>query len=111
PANHFHTGVLIGNIRQHLMELEQRALEVTLSGRPVFAEQVRKLRLNNQMGLRAFCKSAKVDAAHWSRIERQLAAPPTDKETLERIGQTLQLNPISLPMRNLVAAAENWRPP
>lgn len=56
-----------------------------------FGEFVRNLRIEKNLTLREFCRSAKFDPSNWSRIERGLAPPPKSKIVLQGIADILNV--------------------
>ena len=44
-----------------------------------FGDILTDLRVNAGFSLRAFCKEMGLDAGNWSRIEREVAKPPTEE--------------------------------
>lgn len=53
-----------------------------------FGEIIRERRSHFKYGLREFCKSMGFDAGNWSRVERNLLAPP-ENEVIEKICSVL----------------------
>jgi transcriptional regulator with XRE-family HTH domain len=54
-----------------------------------FGEHVRRRRKEMRLGLREFCLQLGFDASNWSKIERGIAPPPGERETLDRIAEAL----------------------
>lgn len=54
-----------------------------------FAEFVRDARLNAGYTLRNFCKEIGEDPSNWSKVERELLKPPSDRDKLELIALVL----------------------
>lgn len=57
-----------------------------------FHQFVKEKRMEKQITLREFCRSAEVDPSNWSKIERGLAEAPKSKEFIDRIAAVLALN-------------------
>ena len=57
-----------------------------------FGEYIRNLRIENNLTLREFCKSAKLDPSNWSKIERGIAPPPKSKIILHGIAEILHID-------------------
>ena len=58
----------------------------------MFSEFIRQERLNKDLSLRNFCKSINEDPSNWSKIERGLMIPPTDKKKLDLIANVLEID-------------------
>ncbi len=56
-----------------------------------FGQYVRRCRLRKAITLREFCRIMKWDASNWSKIERDVLAPPRSRVILRRIAETLGL--------------------
>jgi transcriptional regulator with XRE-family HTH domain len=48
----------------------------------MFGTFVKELRARQRLGLREFCLEHGHDPSNWSKIEREVLAPPRDEETL-----------------------------
>jgi len=48
-----------------------------------FGEYIKDLRVEKEITLREFCKTAGLDPSNWSKIERGIHTPPKSKEVLE----------------------------
>lgn len=57
-----------------------------------FHQFVQEKRMQKDVTLREFCRSAELDPSNWSKVERGIADPPKSKEILNRIAKTLKLN-------------------
>ncbi len=57
-----------------------------------FGVALRDARARAMLGLREFCREAELDPALVSRIERGLAPPPTDSQTLRQFAKGLGLS-------------------
>ena len=57
-----------------------------------FADFVRDARLNAGYTLRNFCKEISEDPSNWSKVERKLLKPPTDKDKLDLIAIVLDFD-------------------
>ncbi len=55
----------------------------------MFGEYVKSIRSERRLGLREFCINAQCDASNWSKVEREVLAPPQDVETLRRVAGAL----------------------
>jgi len=55
----------------------------------MFGTFIKDLRLKNELGLREFCIKAKVDPSYWSKVEREVIAPPQAEEKLKEIAKIL----------------------
>ena len=51
-------------------------------GSKKFGNEIKRLRLKNQMKLREFCRQVKISPTYVSRIERGLDPPPADEKIL-----------------------------
>ena len=54
-----------------------------------FGEYLRKIRTERRITLRSFCEQAGFDPANYSKIERGMLPPPTEKSRLESIIKAL----------------------
>jgi len=54
-----------------------------------FNEFVKKMRIENQVSLREFCRKTDLDPSNWSKIERGILLPPKDPEILAKIADCL----------------------
>ena len=70
----------------------------------MFGNEVKDLRISKGVSLREFCKATGEDPSNWSKIERELMAPPTDHARLERIALVVGIPPNSV--RDFIAKAE-----
>jgi len=61
----------------------------------MFGEFIRKLRIEQGISLREFCRQLNMDASNWSKIERGMMAPPQDDEKLNQIAEILNIEPAS----------------
>lgn len=57
-----------------------------------FHQFVKEKRMERELSLRQFCKSAALDPSNWSKIERGLAKQGQSPEILSRISTVLELN-------------------
>ena len=57
----------------------------------MFGKFVRELRMKGRVGLREFCKRTGMDPSNWSKVEREVLAPPQDEKTLKRVAIVLGL--------------------
>jgi transcriptional regulator with XRE-family HTH domain len=48
----------------------------------MFGKFIKELRAKDRVGLREFCLQHGHDPSNWSKIEREVLAPPRDEETL-----------------------------
>lgn len=55
----------------------------------MFGTYIKEKRLARGLTLREFCRQLEEDASNWSKIEREIMAPPKDKNKLERIANVL----------------------
>jgi transcriptional regulator with XRE-family HTH domain len=55
----------------------------------MFGGYVKEVRLNRRLSLREFCRQLGEDASNWSKVEREIMAPPQDRLKLERIADIL----------------------
>jgi transcriptional regulator with XRE-family HTH domain len=58
----------------------------------MFGTFIRDLRLKKELGLREFCIKAEVDPSYWSKVEREVIAPPQSKEKLREIAKILSIS-------------------
>jgi len=56
-----------------------------------FGRNIKGLRLGKRLSLREFSRQINMDASNWSKIEREVKAPPQDEEKLKKIAQVLSL--------------------
>ena len=56
-----------------------------------FGEFVKKLRIENSLTLREFCRIANLDPSNWSKIERGIFPPPKGKQVLQGIAELLNI--------------------
>jgi len=70
----------------------------------MFGNEVKDLRISKGISLREFCKATGEDPSNWSKIERELMAPPTDHDRLERIALVVGIPPNSI--QDFIAKAE-----
>src|SRR6266436_4907722 len=61
----------------------------------MFGELVKQIREQRRLGLREFCLENGYDPSNWSKIEREVLAPPRDEETLRTWAKQLGLKPSS----------------
>ena len=57
-----------------------------------FGEKIRTLRADSGISLREFCVKMGVDPGNWSRIERDLANPPTDQKFFNKLQKILKFS-------------------
>jgi len=57
----------------------------------MFGTFVKELRARQRLGLREFCLKHGHDPSNWSKIERQVLAPPRDEATLRTWAKQLDL--------------------
>ncbi len=58
-----------------------------------FGQTVKQLRIVQKKTLRQFCLEHGHDPSNWSKIERDVSAPPRDIKTMERWAKQLGLKP------------------
>lgn len=56
-----------------------------------FSEQLHSLRIKKELSLREVCKLVNYDSSNWSKIERGLISPPTEKKVLTKWAMILGL--------------------
>jgi transcriptional regulator with XRE-family HTH domain len=54
---------------------------------------IKDVRIKKEISLREFCRKTMQDPSNWSKIERGQIHPPRSKEILEKIAETLTLEP------------------
>ncbi len=59
----------------------------------MFGTFIKELRARKRLGLREFCLEHGHDPSNWSKIEREVASPPRDDETLRKWAKQLGLKP------------------
>lgn len=59
----------------------------------MFGIFIKELRARQHLGLREFCQQHGHDPSNWSKIEREVLAPPRDEETLRTWAKQLGLKP------------------
>lgn len=57
-----------------------------------FHQFIKEKRMEKQITLREFCRSAEVDPSNWSKIERGLSEAPKSKDFINRIATVLELD-------------------
>ena len=57
----------------------------------MFGEFIKELRARQRLGLREFCLEHGHDPSNWSKIEREVLAPPRDEDTLRTWAKQLGL--------------------
>lgn len=58
-----------------------------------FGQFVRSLRGSKRLSLRDVCRVTGYDPSNWSKVERDLLAPPADETTLNVWAKALQIKP------------------
>lgn len=56
-----------------------------------FGKTLKKLRIKQNLSLREICRKTDYDASNWSKIERGIIAPPSDKKVLASWAKALGL--------------------
>ena len=56
-----------------------------------FGNLLNELRVKKQLSLREICKLTNYDSSNWSKIERGVLSPPSDKMVLTKWAKTLGL--------------------
>ena len=59
----------------------------------MFGTFIKELRARHRLGLREFCLEHGHDPSNWSKIEREVASPPRDEETLRKWAKQLGIKP------------------
>lgn len=59
----------------------------------LFGSYFKELRAKKRLGLRDFCREVEYDPSNWSKIERGLAKPPNNPETLGKWARAVGLKP------------------
>src|SRR6266853_6635691 len=59
----------------------------------MFGEFIKQIRERQRLGLREFCLENGYDPSYWSKIEREVLAPPRDEDTLRTWAKQLGLKP------------------
>ncbi|MCX7723231.1 MAG: helix-turn-helix domain-containing protein [Verrucomicrobiae bacterium] len=57
----------------------------------MFGKFIKELRTRQRLGLREFCLKHGHDPSNWSKIEREVLAPPRDEQTLRTWAKQLGL--------------------
>ena len=57
----------------------------------MFGEFIKSLRIERDIGLREFCRRLSIDASNWSKVEREVLAPPQDIDKLDQIAEVLNI--------------------
>jgi transcriptional regulator with XRE-family HTH domain len=57
----------------------------------MFGQFIKQIRERQRLGLREFCLKYGHDPSNWSKIEREVLAPPRDEETLRTWAKQLGL--------------------
>jgi transcriptional regulator with XRE-family HTH domain len=63
----------------------------TKGGHMTFGEFVKTKRIENDLGLREFCKQVQLDPSNWSKVERGLLPLTCDRPKLEEMARILKL--------------------
>jgi len=58
----------------------------------LFGQLVKNRRAHLELGLREFCEELGYDPSNWSKIERALFPPPSDRKLLERVATVLGMD-------------------
>jgi transcriptional regulator with XRE-family HTH domain len=58
----------------------------------MFHQTIKQLRIQHRLTLRDFCSQAGLDPSHWSKVERRVAPPPSNKRLLDRISDLFSLD-------------------
>ncbi len=79
----------------------------------MFGEFVKQIRERQRLGLREFCIENGYDPSNWSKIEREVLAPPRDEGTLREWAKALNLKQGSADWLNFFdyAAVDSGRIP
>ncbi|MFC1485900.1 helix-turn-helix domain-containing protein [Candidatus Latescibacterota bacterium] len=79
----------------------------------MFGRFVKECRLKADLSLREFCRMTGEDASNWSKVERELLAPPTNVKKLRTIAQALNIKQDSEEWNNFIdySALDNGRIP
>jgi transcriptional regulator with XRE-family HTH domain len=56
-----------------------------------FGEFVQKIRLQNRITLREFCRQTGIDPSNWSKMERGVLQPPKSQNVLNEIAKVLKI--------------------
>jgi transcriptional regulator with XRE-family HTH domain len=56
-----------------------------------FGKTLKALRAKNEMSIREVCQLIGYDPSNWSKIERGLIPPPSDRKTLTQWGKALKV--------------------
>src|SRR5258707_11572492 len=75
--------------------LRVRGIYITTTVNDMFGKFIKELRARQRLGLREFCQQHGHDPSNWSKIEREVLAPPRDEETLRTWAKQLGLKPTS----------------
>ncbi|MBI5071989.1 helix-turn-helix transcriptional regulator [Candidatus Falkowbacteria bacterium] len=70
-----------------------------------FGELLKYLRMKKNFSLRDICKKINYDPSNWSKIERGLISPPSDKETLSQWAKVLLIKNGSAEYYNFIDLA------
>ncbi len=57
-----------------------------------FGENLKNLRINRGLTLREMCRVVDYDPSNWSKIERGIISPPSDKKTLLKWARVLGIS-------------------
>ncbi|MFH2105390.1 MAG: helix-turn-helix transcriptional regulator [Parcubacteria group bacterium] len=71
-----------------------------------FGKILKKLRIEQNLSLREICQKVNYDASNWSKIERGVLAPPTDKKVLAKWAKVLGLENHSQNQRQFIDEAQ-----
>jgi len=73
--------------------------------KPSFSNFIRSKRIAAGLTLREFCRQSGFDASNWSKIERDLKAPPQSKKVLDEIAKVLKINEGSQEYKEMIDLA------
>lgn len=71
-----------------------------------FGEKLKELRLSAGYSLREICRIVNYDPSNWSKIERGVISPPSDKKTLEKWAVALKIRKDSVDFNEFVDSAQ-----
>ena len=71
-----------------------------------FGQHLKNVRISKNLSLREVCKKVNYDPSNWSKIERGVIAPPSDKKVLSKWASSLGLKPGSKERQEFIDEAQ-----
>lgn len=71
-----------------------------------FGEDLKKIRIAKNLSLREICKKVSYDPSNWSKIERGIISPPSDKKILSKWAKVFGLKQNSKSYQQFIDEAQ-----